>query len=69
MEETIFDYLSEEDRFEGNELFEELVVNWDLRSMTLEEAFKIGFARGRNVVVTMEEPNMELGTALTWRTK
>ena len=48
MEETIFDYLPEEDRTEGNELFDDMAADWDLRSMTLEEAFKIGFARGRN---------------------
>jgi len=60
MEETIFDYLSEEDKTEGNELFYELTNSWDLSSMTQEDVFKIGFARGRSVVVTMEPPNIKI---------
>lgn len=58
MEETIFDYLPEEDQTEGSELFDDLAADWDLKSMTLEEAFKIGFARGRNVIVPMDKPNV-----------
>jgi hypothetical protein len=47
MAETIFDYLPEQDRIEGDNAFEDLIEDWGLRDMTLEDAFKIGFARGK----------------------
>lgn len=53
MNETIYDYLQDEDKIECDELFDELCSTWDLRELTPEDLFQIGFARGRGVVVPM----------------
>lgn len=49
---TIFDDLTDEQQQQGDEIFNELindVSHYDLASMTLEEAFKIGYAKGVGV--------------------
>lgn len=57
---TIFDELDENLQELGDEAFAELtngLSNHELTSMTLEEAFKIGFAKGVEAKANLEAEN------------